>query len=77
MPNWLRMLCPVKFALTSMLTANKESHVMIIGGAAVGERHIEWNFVSSSKDRIAQASADWKEGRFESVPGDDEFIPLP
>jgi len=59
------------------LTAQADSHVMIIGGAAVGERFIEWNFVSSSKNRIAQASADWREGRFESVPGDTEFIPLP
>ena len=43
-----------------------------------GPRHIWWNFVSSSKDRIEQAKADWKAGRFENVPGDEiEFIPLP
>jgi hypothetical protein len=41
------------------------------GGAPVdGERHIWWNFVSSSKDRIEQAKEDWKEGRFPKVPGD-------
>ncbi len=42
-----------------------------------GDRHIWWNFVSSSKDRIEQAKADWKEGRFDPVPGETEFIPLP
>ena len=42
-----------------------------------GPRHIWWNFVSSSKERIEQAKADWKEGRFAKVPGDKEFIPLP
>ena len=51
----------------------------LLGGAAMdGPRHIWWNFVSSRKDRIEQAKADWKLGRFDSVPGDDkEFIPLP
>ena len=58
-------------------TANTESRVMIIGGDSVGERHIYWNFVSSSAARIEQAKDDWHEGRFEKVPGDDEFIPLP
>ena len=43
-----------------------------------GPRHIWWNFVSSRKDRIEQAKADWKAGRFADVPGDEiEFIPLP
>jgi redox-sensitive bicupin YhaK (pirin superfamily) len=59
------------------LTAREESHVMVIGGEPLGERHIWWNFVSSSKDRIEKAKADWKNGRFGTVPGDDEFIPLP
>ena len=36
-----------------------------------------WNFVSSSQARIEQAKDDWREGRFDPVPGDDEFIPLP
>jgi hypothetical protein len=50
----------------------------IVGGAAMdGPRHIWWNFVSSRKDRIAQAKADWKAGRFDLVPGETEFIPLP
>jgi redox-sensitive bicupin YhaK (pirin superfamily) len=42
-----------------------------------GPRHIWWNFVSSSKERIDQAKADWQAGRFTPVPGDPEFIPLP
>jgi len=43
-----------------------------------GERHIWWNFVSSSNARIEQAKRDWKEGRFPKVPGDEiESIPLP
>ena len=51
---------------------------MLLGGAALeGPRHIWWNFVSSSKERIEKAKADWKEGRFGKVPGDDEFISLP
>jgi redox-sensitive bicupin YhaK (pirin superfamily) len=52
--------------------------LMLLGGAAMdGPRHIWWNFVSSSKERIERAKADWKEGRFAKVPGDPEFIPLP
>ncbi len=52
--------------------------VMILGGEPVGERFIEWNFVSSSRDRIEQAKADWRAGRMRLPYGDDrEFIPLP
>jgi redox-sensitive bicupin YhaK (pirin superfamily) len=52
---------------------------VLLGGAAMdGPRHIWWNFVSSRKERIEQAKADWKAARFDTVPGDDkEFIPLP
>jgi redox-sensitive bicupin YhaK (pirin superfamily) len=62
-----------------VLRAEEKSHVMLLGGATLdGPRHIYWNFVSSSADRIEQAKADWREGRFPKVPGDDqEFIPLP
>jgi redox-sensitive bicupin YhaK (pirin superfamily) len=59
------------------LEALSDSHVMVIGGSAVGHRHIWWNFVSSSKEAIEQAKRDWREGRFETVPGESEFIPLP
>jgi redox-sensitive bicupin YhaK (pirin superfamily) len=59
--------------------AVSDSHVILVGGAAMdGPRHIWWNFVSSRKDRIEAAKADWKAGRFDLVPGDTtEFIPLP
>jgi redox-sensitive bicupin YhaK (pirin superfamily) len=55
------------------------SHVMLLGGAPLdGERHVWWNFVSSSPERIEQAKEDWRSRRFPAVPGDDaEFIPLP
>lgn len=56
-----------------------KSRVMLLGGAKLdGERHVYWNFVSSSLERIEEAKRDWKEGRFPKVPGDEvEFIPLP
>lgn len=60
-----------------VIAALEDSRIMVIGGAHIGERHIDWNFVSSSRDRIEKAKADWREGRFATVPGDDEFIPLP
>jgi redox-sensitive bicupin YhaK (pirin superfamily) len=55
------------------------SRFVVIGGAPLdGERHIWWNFVASSPERIERAKSDWKEGRFAVVPGDErEFIPLP
>ena len=61
------------------VTAVSNAHVVILGGAPMdGPRHIWWNFVSSRKERIEQAKADWKAGHFEKVPGDEiEFIPLP
>ena len=61
------------------LTAATIRHFVIVGGAPMdGPRHIWWNFVSSRKERIEQAKADWKAGHFDKVPGDEiEFIPLP
>jgi len=61
-----------------VLEATEETRVAIVGGEKMGRRYIEWNFVSSRKDRIEQAKQDWKAGRFPRVPGDEhEFIPLP
>jgi redox-sensitive bicupin YhaK (pirin superfamily) len=62
-----------------VLRAETDARVVLVGGAPIdGERHIFWNFVSSSKERIEQAKRDWKEQRFPKVPGDEiEFIPLP
>jgi len=60
------------------ITALTPARVMLLGGEPMdGPRHIWWNFVSSSMDRIEQAKADWKAGRFGAVPDDNEFIPLP
>ncbi len=61
------------------LHAREASRVMLFGGAPLdGERHLWWNFVSTRRERIEQAKADWQQGHFDRVPGDDEeFIPLP
>ncbi|RZT95213.1 pirin family protein [Rivibacter subsaxonicus] len=60
------------------LAAADGARVALVGGAPLGPRFIWWNFVSSRKERVLQAGADWAAGRFASVPGDDvEFIPLP
>jgi redox-sensitive bicupin YhaK (pirin superfamily) len=61
------------------LRAREASRVMLLGGAPLqGERHIYWNFVASTPERIERAKQDWRAGRFPRVPGDEvEFIPLP
>jgi redox-sensitive bicupin YhaK (pirin superfamily) len=60
------------------LSAVRPATIMLLGGDPIGERHIEWNFVSSSKERIEHAKADWKAGRMKLPDLDhDEFIPLP
>jgi redox-sensitive bicupin YhaK (pirin superfamily) len=58
--------------------ASQPARIVMLGGAPMdGPSFIWWNFVSSRKERIEAAKADWKAGRFEGVPGDNEFIPLP
>lgn len=58
--------------------AQSSARVMLLGGEPLdGPRHLWWNFVSSSTERIDQAKADWRAQRFGRVEGDDEFIPLP
>jgi redox-sensitive bicupin YhaK (pirin superfamily) len=60
------------------VTAASAARLMFLGGEPMdGPRYIWWNFVSSRKERIEQAKADWSVGRFDSVPGETEFIPLP
>jgi redox-sensitive bicupin YhaK (pirin superfamily) len=61
------------------LSSPRGADVMLLGGAPLaGDRHIYWNFVSSSLERIDRAKQDWASGRFPKVPGDEnEFIPLP
>ncbi|MEO6607814.1 MAG: pirin family protein [Aestuariivirga sp.] len=62
-----------------IVTALENSHFMLLGGEPMdGPRHIWWNFVSSSKEKIDAAKEEWRTGKFSMVPGDDkEFIPLP
>jgi hypothetical protein len=60
-----------------MLSAEEDARVVLIGGEPLGHRHMVWNFVSSRKERIVQATQDWQAQRFEPVPGDSEFIPWP
>lgn len=65
-------------AAASRVRAIDHATVMVLGGEPVGQRFMNWNFVSSSKDRLAQAAADWKAGRMKLPDADDkEFIPLP
>jgi redox-sensitive bicupin YhaK (pirin superfamily) len=61
-----------------MILAKEKATLMLLGGEPLGERFIWWNFVSSRKERIEQAKADWKEGRILLPPTDNlEFVPLP
>lgn len=76
------MLTPGALAVVdagdAVLTATSLLHAMILGGVPFAEpRHIEWNFVSHALARIEAAKADWQAGRFPTVPGATEFIPLP
>jgi len=75
-PYELAVLAPGK---AMKLASETGARVMLLGGEAFAtKRHVFWNFVSSDRDRIEQAKADWREGRFPTVPGDEEeFIPLP
>ncbi|HEX4739864.1 MAG TPA: pirin family protein [Caulobacteraceae bacterium] len=62
----------------ALFTAATDSEVMLLGGEPLGPRFIEWNFVSSSRERIEQAKADWRAGRMKLPDADrDDFIPLP
>lgn len=60
-----------------VLTAPRGARVVLIGGAPIGHRFMVWNFVSSRKERIVEAQDAWEAQRFEKVPGETEFIPLP
>ncbi|MEZ5462383.1 pirin family protein [Dokdonella sp.] len=61
-----------------VVKATGTARVIVLGGDPLdGPRHVWWNFVAASRERIDQAAADWKAGRFDAVPGETEFIPLP
>jgi redox-sensitive bicupin YhaK (pirin superfamily) len=62
---------------TMTLHANEQSRIMVVGGDNLGKRYLYWNFVSSSRERIEQAKSDWRDGKFATVRGETEFIPLP
>jgi len=63
---------------SARLRALRASRVAVLGGAPLdGERHIWWNFVASSPERIERAKRDWANGMFAHIPGETEFIPLP
>jgi hypothetical protein len=59
------------------ISCERNARCIVVGGESVGKRHKWWNLVSSRLDRIEQAKQDWREGRFEQVPDETEFIPLP
>jgi len=71
----------IVFPRDANIVIHSTSHcrLVLFGGAPLdGDRHLYWNFVSSSKQRLEQARRDWKEGRFPKVPGDEkEFVPIP
>ena len=62
---------------TPTLRTPAAGRIALIGGASLGPRFIVWNFVSSQREKIEQAKADWQAQRFDAVPGETEFIPLP
>lgn len=71
-------LIVLQTGVPAMLTADGEARLMLLGGAPFPERRmVFWNFVSSRAERIEQAKADWRAGRFDPVPGESEWIPLP
>ena len=73
--NTLAVLDP---GTTPLLRASRRSRAMLLGGAPLdGPRFVWWNFVSSNRERIEHAKRDWAAGRFDAVPGETEFIPLP
>jgi redox-sensitive bicupin YhaK (pirin superfamily) len=73
-----RSLAFVAKDLKTEIRAKTRSRVMLLGGDKMdGPRHIWWNFVASSKQRIEDAKQRWREQRFAAVPGESEFIPLP
>lgn len=61
----------------AVIIARQRTRLMLVGGKPLGSRHIWWNFVSSSRERIERAKDDWRAQRFAQVPGETERIPLP
>jgi redox-sensitive bicupin YhaK (pirin superfamily) len=59
------------------IDADADSRLVLFGGAPLGPRHMWWNFVSSSRERIERAKQDWRDQRFGAIAGETEFISLP
>jgi redox-sensitive bicupin YhaK (pirin superfamily) len=70
-------LAVIKAGATVSISADCTARCMVIGGEPVGNRTKWWNFVSSRPERIDRAKQDWQQNRFDRVPGETEFIPLP
>jgi redox-sensitive bicupin YhaK (pirin superfamily) len=70
-------LAILKPGIPVAIAADVPSRCIVVGGEPLGTRIKWWNFVSSRAERIEQAKADWKAGRFPTVPGETEWIPLP
>ena len=73
----LHNMAVLEAEIENQIAAKVESRVLVLGGDNLGERHLWWNFVSSDKERLEQAKQKWKNGQFEKVPNETEFIPLP
>jgi redox-sensitive bicupin YhaK (pirin superfamily) len=72
------VLAVLEDGASGSVTAESPARIMFAGGDALeGRRYIWWNFVSSSRERIDRAKRDWREQRFEAVPGETDFVPLP
>ena len=72
------VLAVLESGASGKVTADTEAKIMFAGGDALqGERFIWWNFVSSSRERLEQAKENWRERRFDAIPGETEFTPLP
>jgi len=77
-PLLVRTMAVLEPGTTVTVSSREPARLVVIGGEPLDvPRHMWWNFVSSRKDRIVQAGADWKAQRMGRVSGDDEFIPLP
>lgn len=72
-----RTMATLAAGVASGLGAEEPVRLAVVGGDPLGHRFMWWNFVSSRKERIAEAAADWEAGKFAPVPGETEFIPLP
>ncbi|MBV6322528.1 pirin family protein [Duganella violaceipulchra] len=77
-PLALHTMALLDTTTAQLIKADADAQFVVIGGEALdGHRYMSWNFVSSRKERIVQASEDWEAQRFDKVPGETEFIPLP